>query len=55
MNDYLEFIEDLEAIDSLVGHPAFEETLERIKAKYENRIHQFEMDMEQQYTMNFLS
>lgn len=55
MNDYLEFLEDLESIDALVGHPAFEETLERIKTKYENRVHQFEMEMERQYTMNFLS
>lgn len=55
MNDLLEMIEDLDTIDALVGHPALEETLERIKAKYENRVHQFELDMEQQYTMNFLS
>ena len=54
MNDILEMIDDLNAIETLVGHPAFEETLDRIREKYQDRFAYYEQEMERQFEMNFM-
>ena len=51
MNDLLEMIEDLETIQTLTNHPALEETIERILAKYDERRADWEADLERQYEM----
>jgi len=53
MNELLEMIEDLETIQTLVNHPALEETIERILQKYEERKDDLEAEMERQYEMEF--
>jgi hypothetical protein len=55
MNDLLEFIEDLDTLDTLKSHPAYEDTLEAIRAKYQARMAEFEAEMERQYNFNFLN
>ena len=51
MNELLEMIEDLETIQTMTMHPALEETIERITAKYEQRKEDLEADMERQYEL----
>lgn len=51
MNELLEMIEDLETIQTMTNHPAFEETVERIIAKYEERVEDFERQMERQHEL----
>jgi len=53
MNELLEMIEDLETIQTLVNHPALEDTIERILQKYEERKDDLEAEMERQYEMEF--
>jgi len=53
MNELLEMIEDLETIQTLVNHPALEDTIERILQKYEKRKDDLEAEMERQYEMEF--
>jgi len=53
MNDLIEMIEDLETIQTLVNHPALEDTIERILEKYEERKDAWEAEMERQYEMEF--
>ena len=54
MNELLEMIEDLETIQTLTMHPALEETIERILAKYEQRREDLEADMARQFDMDFM-
>jgi hypothetical protein len=53
MNDILEFIEDLERLDTLKNHPAFEEALDEIRAKYHKRVDDYEYEMERQIGFDF--
>jgi len=54
MNDLLEMIEDLETIQTMTMHPALEETIERILAKYEQRQSDWEADMSRQFDLDFM-
>jgi len=53
MNELIEMIEDLETIQTLTSHPALEETIERILAKYEERADDLEREMERQMGFDF--
>ena len=50
MNELCEFIDDLKLVDSLPEHLR-DQALEVIIEKYEERLQQFESDMECQYQM----
>ena len=54
MNDLIEFIEDLETIQTLTNHPALEETIERILTKHEERLADYEADMARQHEFNLV-
>ena len=54
MNDLIEMIEDLETISTMTMHPALDETVERILAKYEQRKEDLEAEMERQFEMEFV-
>lgn len=54
MNDLIEFIEDLETIQTLTNHPALEETIERILTKHEQRLADYEADMARQHELDFM-
>lgn len=51
MQELLEMIEDLETISTMTMHPALEETIDRILAKYEQRKEDMEADLERQYEL----
>ena len=51
MQELLEMIEDLETISTMTMHPALEETIDRILAKYEQRKEDWEADLERQYEL----
>ena len=51
MNDLLEMIEDLETIQTLTMHPALEDTIVAILAKYDQRREDLEAEMERQFEM----
>ena len=53
MNDLLDFIDELETLHHLEGTPAFEDTIDRLKAKYSQKVADFEAEMEKQYVMEF--
>lgn len=55
MNDLLEFIEDLNTLEALKEHPAYEDTLDAMKSKYQDRVELFEQEMERQYNLDFNS
>jgi len=54
MNDLIEFIEDLETIQTLTNHPALEETIERILTKHEERLADYEADMARQHELDLV-
>ena len=54
MLDLIEMIEDLETIQTLINHPALEETIERILEKYEVRKIELEEDMARQFELDFM-
>ena len=54
MLDLIEMIEDLETIQTLINHPALEETIERILEKYEVRRIELEEDMARQFELDFM-
>ena len=54
MQELLEMIEDLETIQTLTMHPALEETIERILAKYDQRREDWEADMARQFDLDFM-
>ena len=51
MLELLEMIEDLETIQTLVMHPALEDTIAEILAKYDQRKEDLEAEMERQFEM----
>lgn len=51
MQELLEMIEDLETIQTLTNHPALEDTIIEILAKYDQRREDWEADLERQYEL----
>ena len=54
MQDLVEMIEDLETIQTLTSHPALEDTIVELLAKYEQRLEDFEADMARQFELDFM-
>ena len=54
MQELLEMIEDLETIQTLVNHPALEDTILEILAKYDQRREDWEADMARQFDLDFM-
>lgn len=49
MNDFLEFIEDLNHLEAVRESNSFDQELDRLRAKYTDRIEQFEQDLEAEH------
>ncbi len=54
MQELLEMIEDLETIQTLVNHPALEDTILEILGKYDQRREDWEADMARQFDLDFM-
>ena len=54
MQELLEMIEDLETIQTLVNHPALEDTILEILGKYDQRREAWEADMARQFDLDFM-